>query len=403
MNSTEFDLIYGQNTGFDKTKIFFYEGTPNLTELFYPNEFAPEAEHKAQPVRLFVTDTTISELPSVKHFISLFTSDETSSLNLPAFTAHRGKDVLLVLGAGEEYKTINSVLSIEQVALDYNLDRRCIFTAIGGGVICDMTGFAASLFKRGVKCEFVPTTLLAMVDASIGGKTGCDFKGYKNMIGTFYPAAAVYIWSDFVQSLSQKEYRSGLAEAVKTALLFSKDLYSVFIKERDSITIRKSETLAQIIKACVEAKAAVVQDDFRETSKRALLNFGHTFGHALESVAGLGTISHGDAVAWGMGRALDLGVQLGICNSIYADATKEMLASFEWDMNPIPAVIAPKPTGNQKNDEERRKAVADELIKSMHKDKKNGSTSLIRIITQKSICDNVIQEVSESKILPVLS
>src|SRR5574344_1277464 len=144
-SKSTFDLLYPENSGFNKTTIHFYSGKPDLYRVFYSDK-APQASNALESrrhaedgeARLFITDTTISELPSVKKFISLFKKDSGTDVSLPAFTATHGKDVLLVLGAGESYKTINSVLSIEQVALEYNIDRRCIFTAIGGGVICDM-------------------------------------------------------------------------------------------------------------------------------------------------------------------------------------------------------------------------------------------------------------------------
>ena len=394
--STQFDLLYPTNSGFTKTAIHFFSGKPDLCSLFYAKQKNGSADCE-KTARLFVTDTTIAELPSVKKFISLFTKDKDSDVSLPAFTATCGNDVLLVLGAGESYKTMNSVLSIEQVALNRNFDRNCTFVAIGGGVICDMTGFAASIFKRGVAVEFVPTTLLAMVDASLGGKTGCDFQGYKNMIGSFYPASSLYIWSSFVQSLPENEYRSGLAEAVKTALLFSPDLYKLFEKEHDKVMKRNASVLEEMISVCVQAKASVVHEDFREKGKRALLNYGHTFGHAFESVAGLGVVTHGDAVAWGMGRALDLSASLELCTKQYASSVKKVLASYGWDMNAIPKTLSANSTGKTTT------SITKQLLNAMHKDKKNSSTTKIKVILQSALCENEIKEVSEAKILPVIS
>ena len=167
---SSFDLVFPENSGCDNTQINFYCGPCNLDEIYFALDDSP------YPSRLFVTDETIAKLDCMKDFVSKFKD------------SRRGNDTLLVLGAGEKYKTIESVLKIVSTALDANYNRNCLFVAIGGGVICDMTGFAASMFKRGVDAEFVPTTLLADVDASIGGKTGCDFSSYKNMIGAFYPA-----------------------------------------------------------------------------------------------------------------------------------------------------------------------------------------------------------------------
>lgn len=383
MTHTEFELNYPATSGFSKTIIHFYDGTPNLNSLF-----SNEAR------RLLVTDTNVSNLPSMKSFIGQFAADKELNSRSSSFVACHGQDVLLVLGAGEKYKTMESVLAIVKTALDFNFDRHCVFIAIGGGVICDMTGFAASIFKRGVAVEFVPTTLLAMVDASIGGKTGCDFEGYKNMIGSFYPASKLHIWSDFVQTLPANEYRSGLAEAVKTALLFSPELFNLFENSKQAIQDRECNAVNTMIKTCVQAKAAIVQEDFKELNKRALLNYGHAFGHALESVAGLGAVTHGDAVAWGMSRALDLSASLGLCDLSFSSSVKKLLSWYGWDTNAIPACLSSKsPSGK----------IAEDLIKAMHKDKKNSDGSMIRVIVQKAIADNVIMETNESNILQVLT
>src|SRR5574344_1253486 len=388
MKSTTFDLLYPLNSGFKKTEIHFYTGKPDLYGVFYKKNGA----HTTR--RLFVTDTTIAKLPSVKNFISRFKKEKGKKLPKPAYCAVYHDDVLVVLGAGESYKTIDNVLLMEQVALEHNLDRHAVFTAIGGGVICDMTGFAASLFKRGVAVDFVPTTLLAMVDASLGGKTGCDFLGYKNMIGSFSPALHLHIWSSFVQSLPEKEYRSGLAEAVKTALLFSKDLYKLFVEKKDKVLHRDEKAVAEMISVCVQAKARIVHKDFREQGERALLNYGHTFGHAFESAAGLGKVTHGAAVAWGMGRALDVSRSLGLCSASYADSAKSLLSAYGWDMSPLPKEIDSS-TSNGKT--------AKLLLGAMHKDKNNSPSTKIRVILQKGLCRNVIIEVDEADILPVLT
>ena len=264
--------------------------------------------HGTEGQRLFVTDTSIASLPSMKPFISRFTDDGSR----PSKT-RVGNDILLTVGAGESFKTLETVIEMVEAALEGNFNRNCTFMAIGGGVICDMTAFAASMFKRGVSVRFVPTTLLAMVDAAIGGKSGCDFKGYKNMIGSFWPASTLDVWPEFILSLPEKEFVSGLGEAIKTALLFSPEMWKMFTENADRILRRDMNVLHRIIIECVKAKAAIVEEDFREHGRRAFLNLGHTFGHALESVAGLGTITHGEAVVWGIGRALDLSVRLGLC------------------------------------------------------------------------------------------
>lgn len=379
IESNVFKLEFPANSGFSSSVIHFLQGKSDLVSLFY-------TEHKTLQKRLFVTDTNIASLESMKEFVTLF----TKGLKVEADSVFTNKDdVLLVLGSGEKYKNIQNVLKIAGTALDANFNRNSLFVGIGGGVICDMTGFAASMFKRGIDVEFVPTTLLADVDASIGGKTGCDFDSYKNMIGAFYPASSIWIWSDFVQTLEEKEYRSGLAESLKTALLFNSEMWQLFKNNSREILNRESSFILHMITECAKAKAAIVNEDFKEKNRRAFLNLGHTFGHALESCAGLGKITHGEAVAWGIGRAVDLSVSLRIAEENFGKEVKDVLASYGYDMKPIPSCL--------KNHIEVQK----ELLEAMHKDKKNQSDS-IRVILQKNFSETFMQEVADEKILQVL-
>lgn len=369
--ATEFSIKYPAiNPGTDNTLIRFYEGTPDLVSI-YSNK-----KNDSHERRIFVTDTTIAALDAVKPFISQFKDGKY------------GNDVLLILGAGEAYKTIESVLEIIKTALDNNFNRKDIFVGIGGGVITDMTAFAASIFKRGAKAEFVPTTLLAMVDAAIGGKTGCDFQSYKNMIGAFFPAATLHVFPDFVQSLSAQEFRSGFAEAVKTAFLYSPQMYELIKENKEKILARDTKTLFTIISECVKAKASVVEQDFTEKNIRMQLNLGHTFGHALETTAGLGKVTHGDAVAWGMARAISLSCNLGLCSTEYKESVLQTLKSFGWETGKSHPALNDKISGK-------------DLLEAMKKDKKNSSNK-IRVILQKDIAQTVITEVSDKDILEVL-
>lgn len=376
MSVETFTFSYPKNSGFESTSINFHSGSPDLEGLFC---------HGTEGQRLFVTDTSIASLPSMKPFISRFTDDGSR----PSKT-RVGNDILLTVGAGESFKTLETVIEMVEAALEGNFNRNCTFIAIGGGVICDMTAFAASMFKRGVSVRFVPTTLLAMVDAAIGGKSGCDFKGYKNMIGSFWPASTLDVWPEFILSLPEKEFVSGLGEAIKTALLFSPEMWKMFTENADRILRRDMNVLHRIIIECVKAKAAIVEEDFREHGRRAFLNLGHTFGHALESVAGLGTITHGEAVVWGIGRALDLSVRLGLCGEGYAEKTKEVLSSYGYDMKVRPSVLEGSADGTKER-----------LIGAMKKDKKNISSE-IRVTIQKGLCDTLVTGVSDGDIEAVL-
>ena len=261
------------------------------------------------------------------------------------------------------------------------------------GLRSNCTAPAASIFKRGAHCELVPTTLLSMVDAAIGGKTGCDFDSYKNMIGSFFPAQKIHICPAFIETLPQHEYRSGMAEVVKTALLYSPELFEKLEKYPEILNDRKNPLVAEAIRICVNAKAKVVEQDLTEKNIRMQLNLGHTFGHALESMAGLGVVTHGDGVAWGMARAADLSQRLGLCTKEYANRVKSCLASFGWETESI------HPEMKKKYGDENK--IAEILLNAMKKDKKNSSDK-VRFILQSNVGETVITEVPEKDILAVL-
>lgn len=357
------------NPGTAQTKIHFYSDTPDLVSLYQPGKSSGQR-------RCFVTDGTVATLDCMKDFISCFDDGKC------------GNDILLILGSGEPYKTTESVLSIVQTAIDAGFSRKDLFVGIGGGVICDMTGFAASIFKRGAPCQFVPTTLLAMVDASIGGKTGCDFQNYKNMIGTFWPAQELHMFTKFVNSLSEEQYRSALGEVLKTALLFDKELFDFMKNNSVLINKRDPESVFYIIKKCVKAKSAVVEEDLTEKNIRMYLNLGHTFGHALETIAGLGAIPHGDAVAWGIGRAIQLCYNEEFCTSAYKDDVLKTLDFYGWETRPVHPIV-------------KGGGIGERLLSAMHKDKKNES-SKVKLTLQKGLMENFTAEIDDSKILAVL-
>jgi 3-dehydroquinate synthase len=213
------------------------------------------------------------------------------------------------------------------------------------------------------------------------------------MLGSFYPARRIYFFPAFLHSLPEAEYRSGLAEVFKTALLFNAPSFDLFKAGRKSI----DANLSLLIRSCVEAKAKIVEEDVTEQGRRAFLNFGHTFAHALESVAGLGSISHGDAVAWGMGRALDLSAALGLCSPAYCAVVFSLLASFGWETRAVHPLLASRAVP-----QDSKALAADILLAAMKKDKKNRSEK-IRVILQTGLAANVIQEVGEDHIRAVLA
>lgn len=389
MQFEEKDIAYPPvHPGTDRTFIRFYGGEPDLNSIFY------SSEEENSPQRIFVTDTNVASLKQMQPFVNFFRGENYSQPKIEnGFIGTREKDVLLILGSGEPFKTIESVLAICKAAIDSNAKRSAVFTGIGGGVITDMTAFAASIFKRGATCELVPTTLLSMVDAAIGGKTGCDFDSYKNMIGSFFPAQKIHIIPSFIQSLPENEYRSGMAEVVKTALLYSKELFEKLASKPEILQNRKDPLVEEMIKICVNAKAAVVEQDLTEKNIRMQLNLGHTFGHALETRAGLGKVSHGDAVAWGMARAAELSKKIGLCTENYVQTVKSALSSFGWETQPMHSAL------NGKFASEKEAALS--LFEAMKKDKKNASNK-VRFVLQEDVGETVITEVDEKDVLSVL-
>jgi 3-dehydroquinate synthase len=231
--------------------------------------------------------------------------------------------------AGEAHKAWPQIDSVLNRALELGLARDSTMAGIGGGVVTDMTAFAASLYMRGCRLVLVPTTLLAMVDAALGGKTGIDYGGFKNLVGTFYPAHELRIWPGALATLPDRDFRSGLAEAIKHAFLVDAHLLELFETRRDSILARDPAVLEELVFRAVMVKVGVVERDLRETGERAFLNLGHTFGHALEAVAGFdGSWTHGEAVCWGMGRALDLGVALGKTDPGWRDRANALMEAY---------------------------------------------------------------------------
>lgn len=319
--------------------------------------------------KLIAIDKTVAALPFISEYVQ------------------KTKVPLVFIPSGEEYKTMESVLEIVKCAVSHNLTRRATFIAIGGGVATDLTAFAASIFKRGVKVHFVPTTLLAMVDASIGGKTGCDCKGVKNIVGTFWPAAELDYYTEFLETLSDKDFRSGLAEAIKTALLFDEQLLETFRTQKSAVMTRDKETMTFIIERCAKAKATVVEADFREAGKRRFLNLGHTFAHALESYFEFSSISHGEAVAWGIVRVARLALNLGVANDEYAKSVELLIKEYGFDTR-AKAGVESEDFGKK-------------LLAFMHSDKKNTGRK-VTVVLQQKLFSTTVQEVEDEEILKVL-
>jgi 3-dehydroquinate synthase len=212
----------------------------------------------------------------------------------------------------ESAKNLRSVEHITRSLCRAGADRQSLVVAVGGGVVGDVTGFAAAVFLRGVKLVHIPTTLVSQVDSSIGGKTGVNLPEGKNLVGSFYPPRLVLTDPELLRSLSDREFRGGLAEVIKHAIIADAEMFAILEKDLDKVLRRDRHTLGSLIPRNVEIKARVVSRDEREAGLREILNFGHTFAHALESVSKYRRYQHGEAVAWGMMAAAFLGHELGL-------------------------------------------------------------------------------------------
>jgi 3-dehydroquinate synthase len=231
-----------------------------------------------------------------------------------------------VLPDGEQYKTLETVGRVFDALVSARLNRDSTILALGGGVVGDIAGFAAACYQRGVGYVQIPTTLLAQVDSSVGGKTGVNHPGGKNLIGAFYQPLAVVADTNTLATLPDRELRAGLAEVIKYGCVWDPLLFAWLEVNIDQLTGRDPDALAYAIGRSCEIKAAVVARDERESNLRALLNFGHTFGHAIESATHYTTYLHGEAVGLGMLMAASLSKRLGWIDATEHARIRELLA-----------------------------------------------------------------------------
>jgi len=272
-------------------------------------------------------DITIDTLPTLTFDTSVVvvTNPTVASYHLDTLLAKLSATQLHVVTIpdGEEYKTLATVENILGECFEQKLDRKSLLIAFGGGVIGDMTGFTASLYQRGIDFIQIPTTLLSQVDASVGGKTGVNNKYGKNLIGAFYQPKAVYIDPSFLMTLPPREFAAGVAEVVKMAVMFDKD----FFKYLQEANLNETETIKEMIAKSVSLKAWVVNQDEKEAGIRAVLNYGHTFGHVVENETNYTTYLHGEAVAIGIVMANALAQELGLFTQEEAEEVKAFLVS----------------------------------------------------------------------------
>ncbi|KAK9284923.1 hypothetical protein L1049_024104 [Liquidambar formosana] len=231
----------------------------------------------------------------------------------------------VILPDGEKYKNMDVLMKVFDKAIESRLDRRCTFVALGGGVIGDMCGYAAASYLRGVNFIQIPTTVMAQVDSSVGGKTGINHRLGKNLIGAFYQPQCVLIDTDTLNTLPDRELASGLAEVIKYGLIRDAKFFEWQENNMQALMARDPDALAYAIKRSCENKAEVVSLDEKESGLRATLNLGHTFGHAIETGFGYGQWLHGEAVAAGMVMAVDMSYRLGWIDDSIVKRVRDIL------------------------------------------------------------------------------
>ena len=244
------------------------------------------------------------------------------------------KPVVIILPDGEAYKNTDTLQLIYDALLQNRCDRKTTLIALGGGVIGDMCGFAAATYQRGVPFIQIPTTLLSQVDSSVGGKTGINHPQGKNMIGAFYQPKLVLADTSTLNTLSDRELSSGLAEVIKYGLLGDEKFFEWLELNIEKLLVRDKDSLSYAIKRSCEMKAEIVAADERESGQRALLNLGHTFGHAIETAMGYGTWLHGEAVAAGMVMATKLSIKIGWLKSGEISRIEKLLQRANLPISP---------------------------------------------------------------------
>ena len=267
----------------------------------------------------------------------------------------------IVVPVGETSKSIEHANKIWQQLIEFGADRSSLIIALGGGVVGDLAGFAAATFMRGISLLQIPTSLLAQVDSSVGGKTGINLPQGKNLVGSFHQPELVFVSTSTLSTLDEANFHAGMAEVIKYGVIMDQTFFEWLEENAEAINSKEPQVLAEMIATCCKCKARVVEEDERETTgRRAILNYGHTFGHAIEAVFGYGSFLHGEAIAIGMNCAARLAANLGMFDTNLITRQKTLLERFSLPID------CP---------EEKH----DELLAAMKKDKKSagGKVKLI--------------------------
>ena len=277
----------------------------------------------------------------------------------------------LFLQPGEEHKRLRNVERLAEQLADCHADRSSLLIAFGGGIVGDVGGFLAAIFMRGIDYIQVPTTLLAQVDSSVGGKTGVNLQSGKNLVGSFHHPLAVFADSDLLQTLPVRELRAGLFESIKAGIIRDAKLFSLMERHAEAILARDPELIEQVVAASVRMKAEIVGVDEMENGLRMVLNYGHTLGHAIEAATRYKKLLHGEAVAWGMIAA----TRLGLARGTITDAQAARIEKVIFEYGPLPALRLP----------------VDRLLDAATRDKKNRS-GVRRFILPSGIGNAIVVE-----------
>lgn len=320
-------------------------------------------------------------LVSDTHVAPLYADRVEAALRIANPGLHIGRHVVT---AGEAEKTLATFGGVIDALAALGATRDACVFALGGGVVGDLAGFAAACWMRGIDCVQLPTTLLAMVDSSVGGKTAVDLRQGKNLVGAFHPPRAVIADTSTLRTLPPRELRAGFAEVIKYGAIVDAGFLDWLEQHADALLAGDDALLAQAIARCCTHKAAITERDPFEHGERALLNFGHTFAHAIEAEQGYGGLNHGEAVAVGMVLAARLSTAIGMASMADADALEALLARFALP-RAVPTELDPAA-----------------LLARMRLDKKTQASGLRFILWDRPGAARVVADVAEGDVLKVL-
>jgi 3-dehydroquinate synthase len=297
----------------------------------------------------------------------------------PFLASFKEPPTVLFLPSGESHKRLASVESLAQQLATAGADRDSLLLAFGGGVLGDMTGFLAAIYMRGVRYVQVPTTLLAQVDSSIGGKTGVNLVAGKNLIGSFHHPQAVFADTDLLGTLPPAQLRAGLQESIKAGVIYDAKLFRYMEKNAEAILSRDPKALTHVVAASVHVKADVVSKDEKESGLRMILNFGHTIGHAIEAATNYKQLLHGEAVGWGSIAALNVALVRKTISQEDADRITKLILRY----GPLPPF----------------KAAAAKLVALTSRDKKNRSGTRSFVLPTAIGKTEIVRDVTEPELL----